>query len=136
MRLRIKASSDCSASSPSLIKEIPSSFANHSENARLVRSFDSASSLPYLQITLTCTFIAISRSVATKDQILVPETLLKKRKAQDKSREKNIADLEKRKKVGLLQMSFSAVEFGDDTAKHATRPLGQCCRLSYTIFRD
>jgi hypothetical protein len=38
--------------------------------------------------------------VATKDQILVPETLLKKRKAQEKSREKNIAELEKRKKVG------------------------------------
>jgi large subunit ribosomal protein L7e len=40
------------------------------------------------------------RSVATKDQVLVPETLLKKRKAQEKSRERNIAELEKRKKVG------------------------------------
>ena len=38
--------------------------------------------------------------MATKDQVLVPETLLKKRKAQEKSREKNIAELEKRKKVG------------------------------------
>lgn len=39
--------------------------------------------------------------MATKDQVLVPETLLKKRKAQEKSRERNIAELEKRKKVGL-----------------------------------
>jgi large subunit ribosomal protein L7e len=39
------------------------------------------------------------RSVATKDQVLVPETLLKKRKAQQKSREKTIAEHEKRKKV-------------------------------------
>ncbi|KAF7510505.1 60S ribosomal protein L7 [Endocarpon pusillum] len=38
-------------------------------------------------------------SVATKEQVLVPETLLKKRKAQEKSREKGIAELEKRKKA-------------------------------------
>ncbi|ERF74804.1 60S ribosomal protein L7 [Endocarpon pusillum Z07020] len=38
-------------------------------------------------------------SVATKEQVLVPETLLKKRKAQEKSREKSIAELEKRKKA-------------------------------------
>jgi hypothetical protein len=47
--------------------------------------------------------------VATKDQILVPETLLKKRKAQEKSREKGIADLEKRKKVRLYTVSSGGI---------------------------
>jgi hypothetical protein len=43
--------------------------------------------------------------VATKDQVLIPETLLKKRKAQEKSRERNIAELEKRKKVSFHSFS-------------------------------
>ncbi|CZS92855.1 probable 60S ribosomal protein L7 [Rhynchosporium agropyri] len=38
-------------------------------------------------------------SVPTKDQILVPETLLKKRKSQEKAREERTADLEKKKKA-------------------------------------
>jgi len=38
-------------------------------------------------------------SVPTVDQILVPETLLKKRKSQEKAREERAADLQKRKKV-------------------------------------
>jgi hypothetical protein len=42
-----------------------------------------------------------SRSVATVDQILVPETLLKKRKSQEKAREERSAELEKKKKVCL-----------------------------------
>jgi large subunit ribosomal protein L7e len=37
--------------------------------------------------------------VPTKDQILVPETLLKKRKSQEKAREQRSAEIEKRKKV-------------------------------------
>jgi len=56
-----------------------------------------------MQTILTRPLLAVCRSVATKDQVLVPETLLKKRKAQEKSRERNIAELEKRKKVGLYQ---------------------------------
>lgn len=36
----------------------------------------------------------------TEDQILVPETLLKKRKSQEKAREERSAEVEKRKKVG------------------------------------
>merc|ERR1712098_92748 len=36
-------------------------------------------------------------STATKDQILVPETLLKKRKSQEKAREQRNATIEKRK---------------------------------------
>lgn len=39
------------------------------------------------------------RSAPTKDQILVPETLLKKRKAQEKAREQRNATIEKRKAV-------------------------------------
>lgn len=39
------------------------------------------------------------RSVPTHDQILVPETLLKKRKSQEKAREERSAELEKKKKV-------------------------------------
>ena len=36
----------------------------------------------------------------TEDEILVPETLLKKRKSQEKAREERSAELQKRKKVG------------------------------------
>ena len=40
------------------------------------------------------------RTVPTEDQILVPETLLKKRKSQEKAREERSAELQKKKKVG------------------------------------
>jgi hypothetical protein len=40
-----------------------------------------------------------TRSVPTNEQILVPETLLKKRKSQEKAREERAAELEKKKKV-------------------------------------
>ncbi|MCJ1302632.1 60S ribosomal protein L7 [Hypocenomyce scalaris] len=38
-------------------------------------------------------------SVPTEDEILVPETLLKKRKSQEKQREERLAELEKKKKA-------------------------------------
>ena len=38
-------------------------------------------------------------TVPTEDEILVPETLLKKRKSQEKAREAQLAELEKKKKV-------------------------------------
>lgn len=38
-------------------------------------------------------------TVPTNDQILVPETLLKKRKSQEKARAERSADIEKKKKV-------------------------------------
>ena len=41
------------------------------------------------------------RSAPTEDQILVPETLLKKRKSQEKQREERAAEVEKKKKVSL-----------------------------------
>ena len=51
------------------------------------------------QTILTLPFLAIYRSVPTEDQILVPETLLKKRKSQEKQREERQAELQKKKKV-------------------------------------
>lgn len=41
----------------------------------------------------------------TEDEILVPETLLKKRKSQEKAREERSAELEKKKKVGCTLSS-------------------------------
>jgi hypothetical protein len=40
--------------------------------------------------------------VPTHDQVLVPETLLKKRKSQEKAREERAAELEKKKKVSSI----------------------------------
>lgn len=45
-------------------------------------------------------FLGVCRSVPTEDEILVPETLLKKRKSQEKAREERSAEVEKKKKVG------------------------------------
>ena len=42
------------------------------------------------------------RSVPTKNDVLVPESLLKKRKSQEKARAERTAAVEKRKKVGPL----------------------------------
>lgn len=65
------------------------------------------------------------RSVPTEDEILVPETLLKKRKSQEKAREERSAELEKKKKVGhsFLPLTLrleEAVDVGDrdDTYQH------------------
>lgn len=46
------------------------------------------------------------RSVPTHDQILVPETLLKKRKSQEKAREERSAELEKKKKVSRFSLQY------------------------------
>lgn len=43
--------------------------------------------------------MGVYRSVPTEDEILVPETLLKKRKSQEKAREERSAELEKKKKA-------------------------------------
>ena len=40
-----------------------------------------------------------NRTAPTKDQVLVPETLLKKRKSQEKARTERNSAIEKRKKV-------------------------------------
>jgi len=51
---------------------------------------------------LTLDFCLLLSTVPTEDQILVPETLLKKRKSQEKAREEKSAELEKKKVVGAL----------------------------------
>lgn len=58
----------------------------------------------------------------TEDEILVPETLLKKRKSQEKAREERSAELGKKKKVGhnflpaFLPLVDAVVVYdGDDT---------------------
>ncbi|KAL9096670.1 MAG: hypothetical protein Q9165_001158 [Trypethelium subeluteriae] len=47
----------------------------------------------------------VKTSVPTKDDILVPETLLKKRKSQEKEREQRTADLEKKRKANKEKRS-------------------------------
>lgn len=56
----------------------------------------------------------------TEDEILVPETLLKKRKSQEKAREERSAELPKKKKVGHRNLPTFFPEAvnvydGDDT---------------------
>lgn len=54
--------------------------------------------------------ICYCRTVPTNDQILVPETLLKKRKSQEKARAERSAALEKKKAVSSIpRLSFSDV---------------------------
>lgn len=56
----------------------------------------------------------MSSTVPTEDQILVPETLLKKRKSQEKEREARSAELEKKKKVcALLHVFFERLPCAD-----------------------
>jgi len=52
----------------------------------------------HIKATTVLTFFCY-RSVPTKDSILVPETLLKKRKSQEKEREARAADLKKKREV-------------------------------------
>lgn len=60
----------------------------------------------------------------TEDEILVPETLLKKRKSQEKAREERSAEVEKKKKVGHNFLWFPVpvenadVDDGDDTYQY------------------
>lgn len=52
-------------------------------------------------------------TVPTHDQILVPETLLKKRKSQEKARAERTADADKKKKVSDDFPTYSG-ERGDE----------------------
>ena len=71
------------------------------------------------------------RSVPTKDQILVPETLLKKRKSQEKERADKAQEREQKKKVSRLHNSRTC---DDDVQSNATS-YGDDVPL-LTIFRD
>lgn len=48
-------------------------------------------------------------TVPTKDQVLVPETLLKKRKTQQKDNESRAAELQKKRDVSLDFPRYSSV---------------------------
>jgi hypothetical protein len=50
--------------------------------------------------------------VPTHDHILVPETLLKKRKSQEKQREERSAELDKKKKVRPASLQYSNINTG------------------------
>lgn len=71
------------------------------------------------------------RSVPTKDQILVPETLLKKRKSQEKERADKAQDREQKKKVSRR----CAVRACDDDVQSNATSFGDDVPL-LTIFRD
>ena len=115
------------STSISLIKDISSSYTK--SNSRMQ---------PYAAVptrrpsNADRTDACLHRTVPTKDQIMVPETLLKKRKSQEKAREARSADIEKRKKVSrnLLPVPDSVMI----PTKHATR-LRSMLSLSLTIFR-
>lgn len=64
-------------------------------------------------------------SVPTQDQVLVPETLLKKRKSQEAARAARREEAEKRKQVSLLYVlrHHEGIYWLDDYNNHtATRP--------------
>lgn len=78
-----------------------------------------------MAILMFCSFLlrGINRTVPTQDQILVPETLLKKRKANEKTTEERASEAAARKKVcsSIIHFLFSLQEvdkrraFDDDT---------------------
>ncbi|KAG6997482.1 60S ribosomal protein L7 [Physcia stellaris] len=68
------------------------------------------------------------RTVPTEDQILVPETLLKKRKSQEKEREERAAETEKRKK-------WRYGGHGDDILPIVRLDLWSMLSFTITIFR-
>lgn len=61
------------------------------------------------QTMLTLPHFRTHRSVPTEDQILVPETLLKKRKSQEKAREEQSAEREKLKKVRTFHVLYNYI---------------------------
>ena len=78
------------------------------------------------------TFRHLYRSVPTHDDIMVPETLLKKRKSQEKAREEKSAELQKRKKVWYCWNFCYLVGCYTMVMIYtilATRLSSQCCRL-------
>ena len=51
------------------------------------------------EISFATAVLTYHSTIPTKDEILVPETLLKKRKSQEKEREVKAADLQKKRQV-------------------------------------
>jgi hypothetical protein len=76
-----------------------------------------------------------STSVPTQNDILIPETLLKKRKSQERAREdRAIATKEKRGTILFRDMDEDKGDCDDYNYQHRL-DYGQCCRL-LTIFRE
>jgi hypothetical protein len=72
---------------------------SHRENAALRQQF-STGALPHtLCMSGPRTNLRAFSSVPTKNDILVPETLLKKRKSQEKARAEKAAEIQKKKAV-------------------------------------
>lgn len=119
---------------PSLIKDISSSFfiiCLQFENVALYAAILTLGELFHVIVLRADTILTCHSSVPTKDQVLVPETLLKKRKSQEAARAERRAEAEKKKKVGssFLHALPYPFQLPDDNTNHATRPTGQCCRF-------
>ncbi|KAL2422084.1 Large ribosomal subunit protein uL30 [Exophiala dermatitidis] len=83
----------------------------------------------------------VKSTVPTQDQVLVPETLLKKRKSQEKAREQRLAELEKRKKAnkekraGIFKRAESYVKEYRDAEREKIR-LARLSRQQGNFFVD
>lgn len=97
------------------IKSISSSLCSSPRMPRLSCNSElGVTILPFMRTDYTdIASLWYRRSVPTEDQILVPETLLKKRKSQEKQREERSAELEKKKKVGLKLPSIFVIFDGE-----------------------
>jgi hypothetical protein len=88
------------------------------ENAALEQQFSTGA----LSHTCTCVYAGpqtnpmCCSTVPTKDQVLVPETLLKKRKSQEKARAEKQAEIENKKKVSSSR--FGSARWGRRDAYH------------------
>ena len=78
----------------------------------------------------------VCRTVPSQNDILVPETLLKKRKSQEKEREARAAEIEKKKKVRSTSSFLAETITKMMTIPHI--PTRQKSMMSFllTIFRD
>lgn len=83
-------------------------------------------------VCLDYVLISLCSSVPTHDQILVPETLLKKRKSQEKARAERTAEIDAKKKVSRGKI-HTTPQRRCDVQPFATRHCRCCCK--YIIFR-
>lgn len=100
-----------------------------SENAALAAVL-SLGVTSYMMIDYTD--IGCYSTVPTEDHVLVPETLLKKRKSQEKAREARSEELAKKKEVSYNFLFYICSVGGLVMIPTipATRLSGQCCRFN------
>lgn len=73
--------------------------------------------------------LTFSRSSVPTKQDIVPETLLKKRKSQEKEREARTAELQKKRAVSHTAATKEQdVVYMMHNNHTSTRPSGRCCR--------